>query len=253
MHLHLKTAPAVEPVTLDEAKLHLKIDSAEDNALITALIITARDLAEKETKRAFISQTWHMYKDDSPAEFELPKPPLQSLVSIRTIGTVESYVDENTTKSQPVLKVESTSGFAVDDTVIVHRCERREEELAVLSIQEDVSLTMTENLTYAHTALQADRVELYTLVERLRYSVEYGANIQGRVRLRAGHNWPVHRDFSSFWVEFIAGYGDAATDVPQALKEAILQLIAHLYENRGAEEIPKGLKALFWPYRILRI
>ena len=253
MHLHLHVAPTVEPITLAEAKLHLKIDSAEDNALIIALITTARDLAEKETMRAFISQTWHMYRDDSPAEFDIPKPPLQSLASIRTIGTVEAYVDENTAKSQPVLKVNATSGFTADDTVIVHRCERREEELTILSVQEDVSLTMTENLTYAHTALQADRVEKYTLVERLRYSVEYGANKPGRVQLRTGYNWPVHRNFSSFWVEFIAGYGDAGSDVPEALKQAILQLLSHLYENREAEGIPKGLKTLFWPYRILRI
>lgn len=253
MHLHLKTAPAVEPISLDEAKLHLKIDGADDNALITALITTARDLAERETKRAFISQTWHMYRDEAPEKFELPKPPLQSLASIRTISVAESYVDENTAKSQPILKVASTSGFAVDDTVIIHRCERREEERIILSIQEDISLTMTENLTYAHTALQADRVEIYTRVERSKYSVEYGINVPGRVQLRSGYSWPTHRNFSSFWVEFIAGYGDAATDVPEGLKQGILQLLSHLYENRGAEEIPKGLKALFWPYKIMRL
>ncbi len=253
MHLHLKTAPTVEPVTLDEAKLHLKIDGADDNALITSLIIAARDLAERETSRVFITQTWHLYRDDSPAEFSIPKPPLQSLKSIRMIGKVESYVDENTAKSQPVLKVAATTGFAADDMVIIHRCERREEERVILSIQEDISLTMTENLTYAHTLLQADRVEKYTLVERSRYSVEYGTNKPGRVQLRSGYNWPTHRGFSSFWVEFDAGYGDAGSDVPEALKQAILQLLSHLYENREAEEVPKGLKALFWPFKILRI
>jgi len=253
VHLYLKTAPTVEPITLDEAKLHLKIDGADDNALITALITTARDLAERETHRAFITQTWHLYRDDSPERFSIPKPPLQSLVNIRMISTTESYVDEDVAKSQPVLKVASTSGFVVDDTVIVHRCERREEELIVLSIQEDVSLIMTTNLTYAHTALQADRVEKYELVERSKYSVEYGATVPGRVQLRTGHSWLIHRNFSSFWVEFVAGYGDAATDVPNALKQATLQLLSHLYENREAEEIPKGLKMLFWPFRVLRI
>jgi len=243
----------VEPITLDEAKLHLKVDSADDNALISALIIAARDLAERETKRVFITQTWHLFRDDSPVEFEIPKPPLQSLKSIRVIKDVESYVDENTAKSQPVLKIASTSGFAVDDMVIIHRCERRQQELVILSIQENVSLTMTKDLTSAHTAIQADRVEKYTVVERSKYSVEYGTNKPGRVQLRSGYSWPMHRNFSSFWVEFEAGYGDAGSDVPDALKQGILQLVSHLYENREAEEIPKGLKALFWPFKILRI
>lgn len=252
MRLHLHTAPLVEPITLDEAKLHLKVDSADDNTLISALIITARELAERETKKAFITQVWHMFRDDSPEWFEVPKPPLQGLEFIRTISNIESYVDENTAKSQPVLSVAETSGFAEDNTVILHRCERREEELVILSIQEDVSLTMTENLTYAHTALQADRVEVYELVERSRYSVEYGENVPGRVKLRSGYNWPTHRNFSSFWVEYTAGYGDAASDVPEPLKTGILQLIAHFYENREAEEI-KGLMAYFWPYAVKRI
>lgn len=85
MKLNLKTAPTVEPITLDEAKNHLKIDSADDNALITALIKTARQLAEGETKRALITQTWEMFLDYAEPEIEIPKPPLQSIESINVI------------------------------------------------------------------------------------------------------------------------------------------------------------------------
>ena len=35
-------------------------------------------------------------------------------------------------------------------------------------------------------------------------------------------------------VDFLAGYGDTGTDVPDALKHAILSLVAHWYEFRGA-------------------
>lgn len=184
MRLKLKTAPAVEPITLDEAKLHLKVDGADDNALISALITTARQLAERETGRAFITQTWEMYMDAAPLEIEIPKPPLQATgLSIRV----------------------------VDD-------------------------------------LGAETVVSDTL-----YDVDASENSLGRVRLKSSCSWPYHRGFASFIVEFKGGYGDAATAVPEALKQGVLQLVAHLYENRGAEEIPKGIKALFWPFKILRI
>jgi hypothetical protein len=52
------TDPASEPVTLAEAKAHLRIDHADEDSLITALITAAREYAEAYTARAFISQTW---------------------------------------------------------------------------------------------------------------------------------------------------------------------------------------------------
>jgi len=253
LRLKLKTAPSAEPITLDDAKSHLKVDSADDNVLITAQITTARQFGERETKRAFITQTWKMYLDSAPAEIEIPKPPLQSVESIKAISSVESEVDETVDKDQPVLKIASTTGFAVDNTIVINRDGEREEEKVVLSIQEGVSLTFTTNLVNAHTAAQADRVEKYTLASRASYNVDASENSPGRVRLKSWCSWPTHRDFASFIIEFKAGYGDAASDVPEALKQEILQLLSYLYDNREAEEIQKRMKTLFWPFRILRI
>ncbi len=253
MRLKLITAPAAEPITLAKAKNHLKVDSNDENALITALITAARQLGERETKRAFITQTWKLYLDESPSEIEIPKPPLQSVESIKTISAVESIVDLDSNAGQPILSVASTTGFAVDDTVVINRDGAREEEKIILSIQDGISLTMTENLTDSHTETQADRVEKYSLVSKDQYNVDQSENSKGRVKLRTGYNWPIHREFASFLLEFKAGYGDSDTDVPEALNEAILQLIGHLYNNREAEEIPKGIKAMFWQFKILRI
>jgi len=253
MRLKLKTAPSVEPVTLDQAKLHLRVDSSDDNTLITALITTARQLAERETKRAFITQTWELHLDRALPEVEIPKPPLQSVDSIKAISTVQSTVDQESAKDQPVLYVASTTGFMAADTIIIDRDGAREEEAVILSVQDGDSLTLTTNLTNAHTAAQADRVEKYALASKARYDVDASENSYGRVKLKSGSTWPTHRRFDSFIISFTCGYGDAAADIPETLKQAVLQLIAHLYENRESIDIPAGVKILLWAFKIMRI
>jgi uncharacterized phiE125 gp8 family phage protein len=83
------TPPATEPVTLAEVKLHCKVDGTEDDALITALIATARQYAEDYTRRAFVTQTLELSLDhDDLFEYgpyiELPRPPIASITSIKS-------------------------------------------------------------------------------------------------------------------------------------------------------------------------
>jgi len=55
-------------------------------------------------------------------------------------------------------------------------------------------------------------------------------------------------------IAFTAGYGDAA-DVPAPICQAILQIVASLYEHRGgdAAPTPDGALALLAPYRTLKL
>lgn len=77
--------PAAEPLTLADAKLHLRVDAdiTEDDGLIAALIVTARQQAEHRTGRALVTQQWRLgldrFADDS---LELPLPKLQSVQSV---------------------------------------------------------------------------------------------------------------------------------------------------------------------------
>lgn len=43
-----------EPVSLDEAKLHLRVDDTTDDTLITTLIVAGRQDVENFTKRAWV-------------------------------------------------------------------------------------------------------------------------------------------------------------------------------------------------------
>jgi uncharacterized phiE125 gp8 family phage protein len=61
------------------------------------------------------------------------------------------------------------------------------------------------------------------------------------------------RAMNAIAVEFTVGYGDAASDVPAPIVEAILEIIAFLYENRGEApaELPLDALALLAPYRVI--
>jgi uncharacterized phiE125 gp8 family phage protein len=70
------TAPAVEPVTLAEAKNHCRVDTNADDALIQSYITTAREWVEDYIDRALVTQQLVMKLDAFPPEIELPRPPM---------------------------------------------------------------------------------------------------------------------------------------------------------------------------------
>lgn len=74
----------------------------------------------------------------------------------------------------------------------------------------------------------------------------------GRVALNDGYSWPTElRLTNAINVRFSAGYGATAGDVPAPIKQAMLLVVAQLYEDRGdgaAQELPKKAKELLSPY-----
>lgn len=78
-----------------------------------------------------------------------------------TASTANTTVDANSAAGQKVLNVASTTGFSVDQRIEIIDAgggSTRRETNHVVSIQAGVSLTLLNNLTYAHTAVQADEV-----------------------------------------------------------------------------------------------
>ena len=87
MALKLITAPSTYPVTLAEAKLHCRVDIADDDTLITALITAATEMAEQKTGRAIMTQTLELTLDAFPEAFELTRVPVQSITSVKYYDT----------------------------------------------------------------------------------------------------------------------------------------------------------------------
>ena len=85
MALTLLTGPATEPVTLADMKAHLRIDTADEDDLILALISAARLHVEARTRRALIVQTWRLWLDQWPDHtiLSVKLAPLQSVTAAR--------------------------------------------------------------------------------------------------------------------------------------------------------------------------
>ncbi|MEO6014103.1 MAG: head-tail connector protein [Devosia sp.] len=80
MTSYLIAGPGEEPVSLAETKLFCRIDGADEDALVSALIAAARLHVESLTGRALIAQTWRLVLDSSPLLVPLPVVPAIALV-----------------------------------------------------------------------------------------------------------------------------------------------------------------------------
>lgn len=96
MSLSLVTAPAVEPVTLADAKLQLGLSPYEDTdhirseqlaAKLRRYITAARAMCEDYTRRALITQVWVQRMDGWRNPILLPKPPFQGIVGFTYVDT----------------------------------------------------------------------------------------------------------------------------------------------------------------------
>jgi len=96
-------------------------------------------------------------------------------------------------------------------------------------------------------------------------NTEYNTDIvsdPGRVILEYGYTWPsttLHPE-NPIVVRFVCGYGDDKVDVPEPIRQCILFLASHLYENRepfyigqqGMKEVPLGFYDFLGDYRLHR-
>ena len=90
MWLNQTAAPSGAPITLAEAKLHCKVDTSDDDTLMTGLIAAVAqhlDGRHAYLGRCLITQSWEFRVHAFPqcGVIELPFPPLQSVESVKYI------------------------------------------------------------------------------------------------------------------------------------------------------------------------
>lgn len=94
------TAPTVEVVTYEEAKLFLRLDQDEETELIEQIISAATNMVEEALGQQLITATYTGYLDAFPATdyIEMPYPPLQSITSLKyydSAGSLQTYSSGN--------------------------------------------------------------------------------------------------------------------------------------------------------------
>jgi len=80
----LTAAPAAEPIGLAEAKAHLRVDTSDEDTLISSLSVAARMLIERTLGLALITQGWSHYIDAWPHGccIALPLSPVQTVSAV---------------------------------------------------------------------------------------------------------------------------------------------------------------------------
>lgn len=127
------TQPASEPITLAEAKAHLRIDTNDDDTLVGSLISAARDAAERYCGRSFASADFIAMVDRFPLSGPmLFFPDISACASIEYLdsaGNVQTFtgftLDEDTSELFPAttwptgtrLKISFTAGADPEPSV----------------------------------------------------------------------------------------------------------------------------------------
>jgi len=86
--VQILTQPTQEPVTLQEAKNHLRVDGNQDDALIQMCISSARMMFEKSCEITIAQTTLQLSMDGFPETIFLPFGPVSSIVDVE-------YTDAN--------------------------------------------------------------------------------------------------------------------------------------------------------------
>jgi uncharacterized phiE125 gp8 family phage protein len=182
---YLLAGPALEPVTLAEAKAFLRVDDSIEDGLVATLITAARLHIEGTTAKALISQSWRVVFDCWPADrvARLPVAPLIGLTAI-TVYDAEGG---------------------------------------------------------AHM-IGLDQFQTETAPARLLLP----QHIDGA---------PVARERQGIEIDYEAGFGSAAEDVPADLSQALLTLVGFWFEHRDTANgiTPSSFDRLVAPYRSVRL
>ena len=181
--------PTAALVSLNDAKLHCRVDGNDEDALITNLVLSAVSYLDGYSGilgRALITQTWRV---DYAAFEDLMRLPVGNLISVLAV----TYYDVN-------------------------------------NAQQTLADTVYSSLS------------------------DTGGPFIGR---KANQSWPAtYTRPDAVRVTWTAGYGAAAANVPMPIRQAVLLLVGHWYENRATvnvgnivSAIPFTVDALLAPFR----
>lgn len=92
MAVSLLIPPVVEPVSLQEAKDHLRLDTDAHDAMVQVQIQAAREHVEMFTRRQLVTATWLLTLPAFPPVVTFPYPPLHRVVTVQYLDPAGQLV-----------------------------------------------------------------------------------------------------------------------------------------------------------------
>lgn len=274
--LRVITDVTAEPLDLVEVKNHLRVDFANDDTLIKRLIAVARRRTEEYLRRRLLTQTWLLTLDLYPLHverfprgemFELPFPPLQTLNSIQYVDvngvtqTLDPATYQVDKESEPArvmpayMQIWQPIRYVPNAVQVSYTCGYM---TPVSAVANNAVLTAKN-----HTLQAGDQVRLYNsggalpagLSEDTDYFVVNPASPSLSLATTPGGAAVTPTD---------AGTGTHYVGkrvIPEEVRQAMLMLIGHLYQNRevvitdarvASIEVPMAYEYLLDSYKVAR-
>ncbi len=238
--VQLVTPPAEEPITLDEARLHLRLDGTDEDKYVQALVAAARIHMETALRRRLIATGLRLSLSRFPAEIRIPYPPLLAAPTITYIDadgatqTLTSAADEYqiNDRTAPARIIPPYAGAWP----------------VTRSVPNAVTLSYTAGLGAVVTGTDAN---LYRCIAD---------------HLGADANKPITGgSHSTYWRQAASNAGATLTwasgttyrNVPQLVLAAVKLLLGHWFEHREAvadgappKSMPLAVESIIWQSRI---
>jgi len=219
------SAPAIEPVSMDEAFAFCRVDNTDEAVILEGMIAAARETVENFTGRALISQQF--------------------------VLTVPSWWAAYRTgdRSGELLTVGTNTQAANNILAWYPNARRTDWNVIYLDRSPLLSVDSVKYYDSSETLVTMDPSLYYVLLKG-----EPGAMV-----LKATSSWPdVFDRPDAVQITFTAGHGTVSTSVPAVLRSAVLLFVKHLYDNRdaftigngSAIELPWGIKHLLESKRV---
>lgn len=267
--LKVVTPPSVEPISVTMLKNHARIEISDDDwSVIPRFIRAARRQLEKDTNRFFVTQTHDLVLDAFPLRsipILVPRPPLQSIVSITTIDTdgTSTVMDPTTYIVDPASEPGRIG--VVDNTIWPQNLR----SFAPITVRFVAGYTGTAR--GGGVAAAAYDGGIATITMTTAHGLGTGELVTVAGMTPAGYNGQFEITVISaleFTYPLAADPGGVGTifgtvsdlGVPDDALEGILMLAGHFYENREAsivsdhritvQEMPIGYDDIVWTLKV---
>lgn len=118
-------------------------------------------------------------------------------------------------------------------------------------VTDTIQLARPPLQTVSSVKVYNDAGTLSAAIDSASYSIDT-FNDPGWIILNPGYSWPYMREYNGMLIEFVTGYGAAASNVPAQIRMAITETAANWYnDDRSESRLPSSALNKLKPYKVI--